>query len=163
MHRLFPLWVFLFFIFNSWVAVAQESRVAELESYNSLLKTLASYLESSVSGDIETLKKIHHEKASLYGLIHGELTTGTPQVYFDQLEKVGSPRANGEEVDYSITYTQVDGDIANAEIQFVNFWCGTGTHYLQFIRIEGSWKIVSDLFWFRAMPDSDAVSESCNK
>lgn len=154
-------WFLLFIASFSMADEIEGSRINEVGSYQSVTSTLEKYLESSESGDIDTLKALHHEKASMVGLIHGELSIGTPQSYFDQIAKVGSPRAAGEPVGSAITYMQVDGDIANAEVQFVNFWCGTGTHYLQFIRVENDWKIIADLFWFRAMPDVDGKSQAC--
>lgn len=158
--------VFLFLlVVNSfvWADVNQESRVDEIVRYNALHKTLSQYLISSETGDIETLKSLHHESAILRGFIHGESVVGGPSLLIEQIQKVGSPKANGEPVSSTVSYTQVDGDIASAEVQFVNFWCGTGTHHMQLIRVDGQWKIFSDLFWFRAMPEGDKVSESCIK
>jgi hypothetical protein len=141
---------------------AQEaSRVDEIDAYQSLRDKIDTYLEVNVAGDVEALKPMYHEDANLNALILGDWLTGTPQILFDALAERGSPRLTGEPVDSVMTYLHRDGDVATAEVQFVNYWCGTGTHHLQLVRSDEDWKIVSTLIWFRAMPDSDQTSEAC--
>ena len=154
-------WLFLIGFFPVFCTAQEASRVDEIDAYQSLRNTIDTYLEFNLVADVEALRPMHHPDATLRAIILGEWMSGTPQILFDALSERGSPRLTGEPVDSATTYLHRDGGVATAEVQFVNYWCGTGTHHLQLVQLEGAWKIIATLIWFRAMPDSDQVSETC--
>ena len=118
---------------------AQESDYAQVE------KTVTYYLDGGTNNDFDTLKKAFHETATMK-YIGGE---GYTEV--NALEFFGSRMKPGPKQDRITRIVSIDiaGNAANAklEIEYPTF---TFIDYMNLLKIDGEWKIVSKIFYRKA-------------
>ncbi len=115
---------------------AQESDYALVE------RTVSYYLDGGTNNDFDTLKKAFHETASMK-YIGGE---GYTEV--NAIEFFGERMKPGPKQDRKTRIASIDiaGNSANAklEIEYPTF---TFIDYMNLIKIDGEWKIVSKIFY----------------
>ena len=117
---------------NLW---AQDSEYAQIE------KCVNYYLEGGTNNDFETLKKAFHENATMKYIRDGEYMEVNAIEFFKSRMKPG-PKQNRQT---RIASINVSGNAANArlEIEYPTF---SFIDYMNLIKINGEWKIVSKIF-----------------
>ena len=116
------------------------SIIAQDTDYGLVEKTVNYYLEGGTNNDFETLKKAFHETATMK-YIGKEYTEVNALEFFKSGMKPG-PKQNRKT---RIAYINVAGNAASArlEIEYPTF---TFIDYMNLLKIEGEWKIVSKIF-----------------
>ena len=127
--------LFLISILISTVSIAQSSDYSQIE------KTVNYYLEGGTNNDFATLKKAFHENASMK-YIGEEYTEVNALEFFGSRMKPGP----GQNRLTRIVSIDVSGNAANAklEIEYPTF---TFVDYMNLLKIDGEWKIVSKIFY----------------
>lgn len=132
--RLFSL-TLLFVCGLITIASAQKSDYALVE------QTVNYYLDGGTNNDFETLKKAFHETATMRYI--GEAYTEVNALEFFGSRMKPGPAQNRKT---RIAYINVTGHAASArlEIEYPTF---TFIDYMNLLKIEGEWKIVSKIFY----------------
>ena len=125
---------------------AQESDYALVE------QTLNYYLDGGTNNDFETLKKAFHETATMKYI-------GEEYTEVNALEFFGSRMKPGPKSDRKtkIASINIAGHAASArlEIEYPTF---TFIDYMNLLKIDGEWKIVSKIFYRQAKEGADSKS-----
>ncbi len=123
------------FLFISTFSFAQDSDYAMIE------KTVNYYLEGGTNNEFETLKKAFHETATMK-FIGDEYKEVNAIEFFKGAMKPG-PKQNRQT---RIAYINVSGNAGSAklEIDYPDF---TFIDYMNLLKIDGEWKIVSKIFF----------------
>lgn len=108
---------------------------------------LKRYFEAVGGADIETLKTIFHENASMYGYLGDDSVVGTPQIFFDDLKSKPSMKESKIDCKMVIGNINVTGNIATASIYVDNFFGAFRVNdYFHLLKIDNEWKIVCKTF-----------------
>ena len=137
----YPLCLLLFFACSTLLQ-AQDSEYAQVE------KTLNYYLDGGTNNEFETLAKAFHETATMKYIREGYQEVNAIE-FFKSRMKPG-PKQNRET---RIVYINISGEAANAkiEIEYPNF---TFIDYMNLLKIDGEWKIVSKIFYRKVHPEN---------
>lgn len=107
-------------------------------------KVIQQYIEGS-KGNVETLRAIFHPDAPMNGYFGGKLMLGTPQPFFDMVKSAVTPESAGA-YKAEIRAIEVVGQAAAATLVETGFLGSDFTDFFQFIREDGSWRIISKTF-----------------
>ena len=126
----------LLILFLITTAQAQDS------DYTLVEKTVSYYLNGGTNNDFDTLKKAFHETASM------KFISGDGYKEVNAIEFFESRMKPGPKQDRLTRIASIDiaGNSANAklEIEYPTF---TFIDYMNLLKIEGEWKIVSKIFY----------------
>ncbi|MEO1258645.1 MAG: nuclear transport factor 2 family protein [Bacteroidota bacterium] len=127
----------------SFLLTAFFSLMAQDSDYQAVVQTVNYYLEGGTNNDFETLKKAFHETASMKYIGDGYTEVNALE-FFGKVMKPG-PKQNRQT---RIASIDVSGIAANAklEIEYPTF---TFIDYMNLLKIDGEWKIVSKIFYKR--------------
>ncbi len=122
---------------------AQDSDYALVE------KTVRYYLDGGTNNDFETLAKAFHETATMK-YIGGE---GYQEVNAIEFFKKGMKPGPKQNRQTRIAKIDIAGHAANArlEIEYPTF---TFIDYMNLLKIDGEWKIVSKIFYRKSHPEN---------
>lgn len=115
--------------------------------YKEIVQLLNKYFEAVNNADIDKLKTIFHENASMYGYLGDNPVIGTPQIFYEDLSSKPSMVSEGIDCQMVIKNIDICGGIASASILVNNFF-GAFKIEDQFhlLKVDGSWKIMCKTF-----------------
>lgn len=115
--------------------------------YSEIEQVLEDYFAAVERADIDALKTIFHESASMYGYLGKDAVIGTPQIFYDDIGSKPSMKESSIKCTYVIKSIDVVGEIAQACIVVDNFYGAACVEdKFQLMKIEGKWYIMSKLF-----------------
>ena len=131
-----PILIFLAFSVITFSAMGQEEHTAVAKAVNY-------YLDGGTNNDFETLKKAFHPDATMRW-IGEDYTDVNALEFFESRMKPGPPQNR----ETRIAMIDVTGNAATAklEIEYPTF---TFIDYMNLLKIEGEWKIISKIFYRR--------------
>lgn len=113
------------------------------EDRKSLIKSAETYLEAGRKGDIDLMKSVFHEDATIFGYFESEFLGGPIQLLYDWMKNFGSAK----DIDGQVVSADLEGSIGNVKVQARN-WCGYNfTDYLNFLKVDGKWLIINKMFF----------------
>ncbi|WP_271784406.1 nuclear transport factor 2 family protein [Aquimarina algiphila] len=121
---------------NFFTILAQQSDYLQVE------KTVSYYLDGGTNNDFETLKKAFHETATMKFIRNGEYREVNALEFFKKAVKPG-PKQNRKT---HISYINVTGNVASAKLQ-IDYETFSFIDYMNLIKIDGEWKVVSKIFY----------------
>ncbi len=121
---------------------AQESDYALVE------KTVKYYLDGGTNNDFETLKKAFHETATMR-YVADEYKEVNALEFFRKM-KPGTKQNRETKIDY----INVSGHAANAKL-VIEYPTFTFIDYMNLLKINGEWKIVSKIFYKKVHETSE--------
>ena len=136
------LFSFLFCV--SWVFAQDSQEEAAVK------ETLMNYLEGGTNGDTVRMSKAFHPSASMKYVDYktGEYKDVPIGEFLNRL-KANAGKKNGRKT--RIVYTNISGTAAQARLEIDG-----GTFYfhdyMNLLKINGEWKIVSKIFWREEKP-----------
>jgi len=101
------------------------------------------YVKGSRDGDVALLRSIFHPGAVMVGYLGGNLTTGSPEPFFEHVARSG-PAGAGYVAE--IADLQVDGRTASATLFESGFAGLDFVDRFHLIEEGGAWRIASKLF-----------------
>lgn len=116
------------------------------EQHSSALQAvIADYFRGIYEGDIETLRRVFHPQAQLFGDIKGQPYHRTLPDYLEAVRARKSPAALGESFQMRILSIECINGIASARLHCPML--GFNYHDVLALNfIEGRWQVVSKLF-----------------
>jgi hypothetical protein len=118
-------------------------RNAELAS---IRDAVTLYTEGVHSGDITMLKKAFHPRAMMYGASAKNVTVVEIQGLYDYIAANDPPTKTGEPHQCFISAIHYAGNAAMVEVVEESLYGNDYTNYLQLLKIDGKWVIVSKLY-----------------
>ncbi|WP_165819353.1 nuclear transport factor 2 family protein [Flagellimonas aquimarina] len=117
---------------------------AQKSDYQLVEQTLNYYMEGGSNKDFDTLKKAFHETATMKYITDEGYKEVNALEFFSGMKP--GPRVDRKNRIAEIT---VSGHAANArlELEYANF---TFVDFMNLLKIDGEWKIVSKIFYKRA-------------
>lgn len=117
---------------SDWVTPARAARAV-----------IENYVKGSRDGDAALLRSIFHPDATMIGYFQGTLMRGSPEPFFQMVERDGAQAASyGAE----IVELQVDGHSASATLVERGFAGLDFVDRFHLIEENGNWQIVSKIF-----------------
>ncbi len=100
------------------------------------------YLEAGRTGDVELMKTVFHDDATIYGHFEGEVLGGPISLLYGWMEQFGAAK----EIDGHILSVDVEGTIASVKVQADN-WSGYNfTDFLNLLKTDKGWVIINKMF-----------------
>jgi len=106
---------------------------------DSVIKT---YVEGGRTGNLETLRPIFHELATICGYVGPDLFAGPIEMFYDW------HTGNGPASDLAVGDIRIDveGTAATVRIELDNWTGHRFTDFFTLVRIDGQWQIMSKVF-----------------
>ena len=121
--------------------------MANYQDYEKIEALIRSYFEAVGNADIDKLKTIFHEKASMNGYLGKDVVIATPEVFLSVLSSKPSMKSDGIDCHMVIKHIQVCGNIAAASIFVDNFFGSSQIQdYFHLLKLDGEWKILCKTF-----------------
>lgn len=119
----------------------------QYEDKKMVTELLASYMDAVYRADVETLRGIFHENASMNGFLGEDMVIGTPEIFYADLQSKPSMKESSIQCDYVITDLEITGGIGQAAILVDNFYgmCCVEDHF-HLLKIDGKWRILCKTF-----------------
>ncbi|MFZ0449936.1 MAG: nuclear transport factor 2 family protein [Desulfatiglandaceae bacterium] len=110
-------------------------------------KVVQQYIDATYQGDANALRNCFHPKAVMTGYLQDQFLLGTPDPFFEEIEKNPSMAEGGAPYKGEIRFIDVVGNVASVTIKETGF-AGTMafTDYFHLIKVQGEWKIISKTF-----------------
>jgi len=110
--------------------------------YGSITNVLEQYMNAARSGNGETMKKVFHDKASIFGYVGDDVFADPIQQFFAWNEDNGPAEdLKGLIVDIDLVDT-----VATARLELDN-WTGLDfTDLFTLMKFDGEWKIMNKVF-----------------
>ncbi len=112
---------------------------------NAISQTVEHYFKALYECDVDTLRKLFVPSVMIYGYYEGELIQQKLPEYLKVIRRMSSPAMLGEEIRMSIIRIESSGTIAAVTTQYL-FEALLYTEYLNLLKIDEEWKIVSKTF-----------------
>ncbi len=130
---------FLLFLFSIGLFASVQAQ----SDYELIQQTLGYYMEGGSNKDFDTLKKAFHETATMKYITDEGYKEVNALEFFSGMKP--GPRVNRKNRIAEIT---VSGHAANArlELEYPDF---TFVDFMNMLKIDGEWKIVSKIFYKR--------------
>ena len=109
--------------------------------YQQIERTVSYYLDGGTNNDFETLKKAFHENATMK-YITDDYKEVNALEFFQKAIKPG-PKQNRKT---RIAYINIAGHAANAKLE-IDYPTFTFIDYMNLLKINGEWKVVSKIFY----------------
>lgn len=107
---------------------------------------LDDYFELMHTQDMSLFDKVFHKDSNLYSSENDELVIRSADLYRSQMEARTSPQDSGNaRRDEVLFIDQISPEVALAKVQLEMFG-GVMQDYLNLLRVEGSWFIISKLY-----------------
>lgn len=118
------------------------------------------YFDGFYNGDVDLLKTVFHPSCHLLSARDGGLTDDDMEAVYKRVANRTAPAANGEVNRDRI----LSIDLANPELALAKVQIAIGqklfTDYLNCIRIDGEWKIISKVFTYDLMEEAAAPAQA---
>jgi len=114
---------------------------AQTSEQDLVKKTLSYYLDGGTNNDFETLKKAFHKDASMKFISKDGYKEVNAIEFFKKVMKPG-PKQNRQT---RIDYINISGTTASAKL-IIEYPNVTLTDYMNLLKIEGQWKVVSKIY-----------------
>lgn len=123
-------------------------------AYAELTKAMQLYFDGFHNGDVETLKKVFHPNCHLISGTTGEMVDDPMPAVYERVKGRKSPAENGQ-----VRYDQILSiDLAGPDCALVKVQIGIEpklfTDYLNFVKLDGEWRIASKVFTFVMVEDA---------
>lgn len=123
-------------------------------AYAKLVNAMQLYFDGFYHGDVETLKKVFHPNCHLISGATGTLVDDPMPAVYERVLGRGKPSETGQpNYDHILSI-----DLAGPECALVKCQIAIEpklfTDYLNFVKIDGEWKIVSKVFTFVMIEDA---------
>lgn len=126
-------------------------------AYAEITELMQRYFDGFYNGDVDLLKTVFHPSCRLLSARDGSLTDDDMEAVYKRVAGRAAPSANGEVNRDRI----LSIDLANPEIALAKVQIAIGqklfTDYLNCIKIDGDWKIISKVFTYDVL-EQGAVS-----
>lgn len=107
---------------------------------------LDNYFELIHTQDMSLYNKVFHKDSNLYSSENDELVIRSADLYRSQMEARTSPQDSGNaRRDEVLFIDQISPEVALAKVQLEMFG-GVMQDYLNLLRVDGSWFIISKLY-----------------
>ena len=107
---------------------------------NTLMQT---YIEGGRTGNIDTLRPIFHELATICGYVGPDLFAGPIEMMYDWLAETGQ----AAELVAGDIRIDVEGSAASARVELDNRNGHRFTDFFTLVKIEDQWQIMSKVFY----------------
>lgn len=108
------------------------------------------YIDGTYQGDSVALRNCFHQKAVMNGYLQDQLLLGSPEPFFENIEKNPSMAETDAKYEAEITHVEVAGNIASVTLKEIGLETGFGTmaftDYFHLIKEQDGWKILSKTF-----------------
>lgn len=112
-----------------------------------IVTLLGQYMDAVYQADVERLKEIFHEKASMYGFLGNDAVVGTPEIFYQDLASKPSMKETKTECGYVITDLRITGCTGQAAILVDNFYGAACVEdRFQLLKLDGRWYIMCKTF-----------------
>ncbi len=112
------------------------------EEHKAVYEVAENYLEAGRTGDIELMKKVFHDDATIFGIFEGDMLGGPISLLYEWMESFGA----ANEIDGVILSVDVEGTIASVKVQADN-WCGYNfTDFLNLLKTDKGWVVINKMF-----------------
>lgn len=115
--------------------------------YKQIKELIDNYFLAVENADTTTLKKIFHEKASMYGYLGDTPVLGTPEIFYADLES--KPSMKEQDIHCTMVLKNIDihNNVATASIFVDNFYGASQVLDLfHLIKLNNEWKIICKTF-----------------
>ncbi len=109
-------------------------------------RVMQTYIQGGRTGDIDTLRPIFHELATICGYVGPDLFAGPIEMFYDWHAENGP--ADG--LVAGDTRIDVEGSAASVRIELDNWTGHRFTDFFTLVRIDGQWQIMSKVFYLHA-------------
>ena len=107
---------------------------------------LDNYFELIHTQDMSLYNKVFHKDSNLYSSENDEIVIRSADLYRSQMEARTSPQDSGNaRRDVVLLVDQLSPEVAFAKVQLEMFG-GVMQDYLNLLRVDGSWFIISKLY-----------------
>lgn len=107
---------------------------------------LDDYFELIHTQDMSLYNKVFHKDSNLYSSENDEIVIRSADLYRSQMEARTSPQDSGDaRRDVVLLVDQMSPEVAFAKVQLEMFG-GVMQDYLNLLRVDGSWFIISKLY-----------------
>ncbi|WP_290770785.1 nuclear transport factor 2 family protein [Anaerofustis sp.] len=105
------------------------------------------YFNAVYAADIDTLKKIFHEKAGMSGYLGEDVIVGTPEIFYEDLSSKPSMKSENIDCKCVISDLEVIGGIAKVTL-YVDGFFGFATikDLFHLIKVDDEWRIIQKTF-----------------
>jgi len=110
--------------------------------YDAIAHAVNAYIEGARTGSGATTKRAFHDAANIFGYLRGDLLGPEMQKFYDLRDKVG-PAPN---LETRFTRVDVTGTAANVRLDTSRAGKPLYTDYLNMVKLDGAWVIVSKAF-----------------
>jgi hypothetical protein len=119
------------------------SNPASTDDAEQIGRVMQTYIEGGQTGNIDTLRPIFHELATICGYVGPELFAGPIQMFYDWHAENG-PAADLVAGDVRI---DVEGSAASVRVELDNWTGHRFTDFFTLVKIDGQWRIMSKVFY----------------
>jgi len=113
------------------------------DDLNKIHEVMQTYIEGGRTGNVDTLRPIFHELATICGYVGPDLFAGPIEMFYDWHADNG-PAADLEVGDMGI---DVEGTAASVRIGLDNWTGHRFTDFLTLVKVNGQWQIMSKVFY----------------
>jgi len=117
-------------------------------SYDEITQAMAAYFDGFYDGDIDTLKRVFHPSCHLFSAADGPLLDDDMETVYARV----ATRPSGASENYRRQERILSIDKSGPESALVKVQIAIGpklfTDYLNFLRIDGRWQIISKIYTY---------------
>ena len=110
------------------------------------LETIESYIEATRLGDVETLRSLFSSEAIMSGFYEDEYSSGSPEVFFEEVRNNPSPSETGQNYVGEITNSEVISDIAQVVMKEKGYLGLNFSNLFHLACINEKWLIISKTY-----------------
>jgi len=129
-------------------------------AYTEVTELMQRYFDGFYNGDVALLKTVFHPSCHLLSARDGALVDDDMDAVYKRVAGRAAPAANGEVNRDRI----LSIDLANPELALAKVQIAIGqklfTDYLNCIRIDGEWKIISKVFTYDLMEEPASAAQA---
>lgn len=119
------------------------SEATSEDHFRQIESVMQAYIQGGRTGDIDTLRPIFHDLATICGYVGPDLFAGPIEMFYEWHEE------NGPATELKVLDTRIDaeGSAASVRIELDNWTGHRFTDFFTLVRIEGQWQIISKVFY----------------
>lgn len=117
------------------------------QDYEAIKELLDRYFEAVGKADVDTLKTIFHENASMYGYLGPDAVIGTPEIFYADISSKPSMKEQGIDCRCVVKRIEIQENIADAIITVDNFYGAARVEdHFHLLKLDGKWRILCKTF-----------------
>jgi len=113
---------------------------------NTPTETIEIYIEGTRSGDIAKLRSVFAPGALMSGFFEGEFYSGSPDLFFEEVQDNPSPVETGNEYVGEITHQEIVGSTAQVTMKEKGYLGADITNLFHLANVNGKWLILSKTY-----------------